>query len=309
IPWKDIVISGHVVSDSKEKISKSKGSSAILPENLLSQYSADAIRFWTASGTLGHDVAFSENQLKIGQKLVTKLWNAFIFISQHFPKTAPSKEKPKKLSATNEWILHKSSLCYLAYAENLNKKHEFSLALDQVEKFFWHDFCDNYLEFIKDQLFNPDRYAAEEIEATRWTLYQVGLRILQFYAPYLPYITEIIYCSLYKEHEKISSVHQTKFDDIQKIYSFPDSAHRMNIIIDLVRQVRKLKSENQLSLKTEIKTVTISGVDELTRAIIIEQEKILKGIIHAQNIRYSIEPVEITQLEKHEQHLDATIKL
>ena len=69
IPWKDIVISGHVLSDAKEKISKSKENNKIAPENLLQQYSADVIRYWTASGQLGHDVAFSENQLKIGQRL------------------------------------------------------------------------------------------------------------------------------------------------------------------------------------------------------------------------------------------------
>src|SRR5471030_822799 len=65
IPWKEIVISGHVLTDTKEKISKSKDNSPLVPENLLKTYPADVIRYWTASGSLGQDCAFSENQLKI----------------------------------------------------------------------------------------------------------------------------------------------------------------------------------------------------------------------------------------------------
>ena len=69
IPWKNIVISGHVLSDQKDKLSKSKDNAALTPDHLLNQYSADVIRYWTASGALGYDVVFSDNQLKIGQKI------------------------------------------------------------------------------------------------------------------------------------------------------------------------------------------------------------------------------------------------
>ena len=83
-PWKSIVISGHVLSDGKEKLSKSKNSaSAMDPITLLQKYPADAIRYWTASGRLGQDMMFSEEQLTIGQKLITKLWNAFRFAEPH----------------------------------------------------------------------------------------------------------------------------------------------------------------------------------------------------------------------------------
>ena len=83
IPWHAIVISGHVLADTKEKLSKSKENASTSPQGLLERYPADVIRYWTAQGGLGQDIAFSEGQLKIGQRLVTKIWNAFRFIHEH----------------------------------------------------------------------------------------------------------------------------------------------------------------------------------------------------------------------------------
>ena len=130
------------------------------PEELLAQYPADAIRFWAASGTFGQDTAFSEQQLKIGLRLITKLWNAFIFTKDHITSVRPeaegSKDDPKNsppasLGVCNEWILDSATKTFASYESYLDN-NEFSLALNSIEQFFWNDFCDNYLEIIKDQL-------------------------------------------------------------------------------------------------------------------------------------------------------------
>jgi len=144
LPWNSIVISGHVLSPGADKISKSQKHSIPSPEKLIEQWSSDAIRFWTASATLGTDVAFSESQLKIGHRLVTKLWNAFRFMHPHLENYKPT-EQPTNLGNANEWILHKASETFANYEKELNK-NEFSLALNHVETFFWNNFCDNYLE-------------------------------------------------------------------------------------------------------------------------------------------------------------------
>lgn len=149
IPWQNIVISGHVLSTEKEKISKSRENSPLRPENLLKQYPADVIRYWTASGTLGQDVAFSENQLKVGNRLLVKLWNAFLFIAEHASPLQYTVTAQSNRGAINEWILSNISACFVRYKVHF-EDYEFGLALDVVEKFFWHDFCDNYLELIKD---------------------------------------------------------------------------------------------------------------------------------------------------------------
>ncbi len=295
IPWNEIVISGHVLSDEKEKISKSKANNPLAPENLLKQYPADAIRYWTASGSLGHDISFSQAQLKIGQRLITKLWNAFRFAHPHLTDFKPDK-RPEKLGVVNEWALDEITKVFTTYTKQF-AQHEFSLALGAVEKFFWSDFCDNYLELIKNQLFNPEQYDPESVYATKWTLYHVGLRILQLYAPYMPYVTDTIYKTIFEQHVGIKSIHQTKFDAMQQSYTFEQTHIIMQHIITIVSTMRKLKTEQQLSLKTPIILLTIYGPDNIT-ATIKPHEQLIKGVTQANKIAYKKEKRVSSQLEQ-----------
>jgi valyl-tRNA synthetase len=281
IPWKDIIISGHVLSDAKEKLSKSKGNSALTPENLLENYPADAIRFWTASGNLGHDISFSENQLLIGRKLLVKLWNAFRFIEPY--RVNLSDPKPTELGIANQWILDSTTTCFVKYGKYFTE-NEFSLALQTVEQFFWHDFCDNYLEIIKNQLLNPEQYTPEEVQATKWTLTQVGMRILQLYGPFVPHVTETLYGELYKEQAGVLSLHMTKFKQYQNAYSFDQAAKTMSSILEIISQVRKLKSEQQLSLKTDLSELVITVSDESLVKQLQDQTPLIKGVTRAHTI-------------------------
>lgn len=291
LPWKSIVISGHVLSDAKEKLSKSKGNTRIAPETLLQNYPADVIRYWTASGRLGQDVAFSETQLKIGQRLVTKLWNAFRFIHEHM-KDIPSSQ-PNPLGSVNEWLVHQSSACFTQYKKYFEES-EFSLALDTVEKFFWHDFCDNYIELVKEQLFKPELYSAQEISGTRWTLYTVGLHLLQLYAPYLPYITEALYQELYRSTEKTPSLHQTTFD--HRKFMFEQSTLTMQHLVKLISQVRSLKTEKQLSLKVPLETLEIYCNEQSILNNLAQLEQMIKGVTHAVVISYHAEKIDASIL-------------
>ncbi len=288
IPWKNIVISGHVLSNTQEKISKSKENSPLAPEQLLSLYPADALRYWTASGSLGHDISFSESQIGIGQKLLIKLWNAFRFAQPYCEDIVPGGSQPKDLGTMNEWILDKISSSFKTYSTYF-ETHEFSLALSSIEQFFWHDFCDNYLEIIKDQLMNPHKYAQDTVAATKWTLSTVGLRILQCYGPFVPHVTETLYGLLYKQHVKTTSLHQTKFETFQTAYTFEQSSQLMGLILSLIGNVRKLKTEHQLSLKTRLASLTIGGKDPILLKDILSHESLIKGVTRAEHIAISTE--------------------
>lgn len=281
IPWKEIVISGFVLSEQKEKISKSQGNSPTEPITLVAQFPADAIRYWTATGTLGHDIAFSVDQIKIGQKLMTKLWNAFSFINMHTQEYQHTPTQPDNLGMINQWIFDASTSMLEKYQAALNK-NEFGLALQHAEKLFWNDFCDNYLEIIKHQFFNPTLYCTDQIAATHWTLYKVGLRILQSYAPYLPHITENIFQAIYKKNRQELSLHITQFE--QNFGTVDEqNNNNMDMFLDIISTVRKLKTAHQLSLKTELEVLTI---DERFKHLLHEQKTSLQGITMAKNIVY-----------------------
>ena len=309
-PWKDIVISGHVLSDSKEKLSKSKSNTnAMDPVALLQKYPADAIRYWTASGRLGQDMMFSEEQLAIGQKLITKLWNAFRFAEPHLANFTKSDAMPQKLGAINNWLLHTISACFTKY-QHYFEQQEFGLALDTVEQFFWSDFCDNYLELIKNQLFNPEQYSEHEVEATRWTLYHAGLRILQLYAPYLPHVTETLYQELYRKHEAVQSIHQTRYQDVQIAYVFESETEIMNAVIALATQVRKLKSEQQLSLKTPLTTMHVFVHDSNLHQAIAQHDQLIRGITQAVTVVYAEHSGQISRLTQDNElwHADVVLE-
>ena len=289
IPWKEIVISGHVTAG-KEKISKSKTQKGGVPTptELLEEYPADVIRYWTAQGKLGTDTAFSQNQLKIGQRLITKLWNAFRFCKEHIQSNSQTKIQEQNLGNLNKWLLHefgKTVKSYLHYFE----KYDYTQALEVVEKFFWHNFCDNYLELIKDQIFNPDKYEAQTIANTRFVLYEVGFGMLQLFAPVLPYITETLYQQLYREKEEQVSINKIILDPKRFEYEFTQSAELMNKIIEIVTTCRKLKTEKQISLKTELEEFNIYIKDKDLLEQIKKEENLIKGISKAKNITYKQE--------------------
>lgn len=289
VAWRDIVISGHVLSGSKEKLSKSKGQKATSPEQLLEQYPADAIRYWTATSSLGTDTAFSETQLAAGNRLITKLWNAFRFIEEHTKNIETQTTPATPIGTVNEWILHEATRCFNQY-QRYFAKYELNLALEIVNTFFWSTVCDHYLELIKNQLFNPDQYDAPLVASTKRTLHMLGLRILQMYAPFIAHVTENIYQEIYKSKKTSLSLHQTLFMEVQQDYFYEASATLMHTITMLVGLMRKAKTERQLSLKTSLQTLTLVCTQTEQMNALKTLDQLLKGVCQAQELIYTIKP-------------------
>ncbi|MEI7580686.1 MAG: valine--tRNA ligase [bacterium] len=296
IPWDTIVISGHV-TQSAGKISKSTGGAALTPQHLLESYSADAIRYWAGKASPGVDTAFSEDQIKNGQRLQTKLWNAFRFITQQVP------HKPADCIPTetvNCWIAERSGITYNLYREQFDQA-EYARALESIDQFFWNDFCDNYLELIKDRFFNPHTYTPAIIEETLYTLYTVGLTILKLYAPFIPYVTETLYQQIYRSSEQAVSIHLSQFTALEKVDPTRSMPHLIvTQILHIVSEVRRQKSEQQRSLKTPLTYLTITVGDADMAAALTPMITTIAGISKAKTCsvvideRYTEELCQVT---------------
>ena len=151
IPWKDIAISGNV-SLKGEKMSKSKGN-VIDPKFVLEKYGADCLRYWAAGSKLGEDLDYMEKDLVTGNKFVTKLWNASKFAIMHLDDFENSIDV-EELKAIDLWLLSKMNRMIKESTESF-MNYEYSKTRAAVEQFFWKDLCDNYLEIVKDRLYNP----------------------------------------------------------------------------------------------------------------------------------------------------------
>ncbi|MCR5411999.1 MAG: class I tRNA ligase family protein [Patescibacteria group bacterium] len=191
---------------------------------MIQQWGADAVRYWTAGGQLGKDIVFDEEELRMGQKLVTKLRNAFQFVKMQLQNADMDSLLSTEIerTSTDQWILKRLQETVAKMTDYLDR-FEYGLAKIAFEDFFWTDFCDNYLELIKVRLYQPERFenGIQKQQSGQKTLYEVFYTILLLIAPYLPHVTEEIYQEYYRpELEKKESKSQTSSLHLQ---SYPSA--------------------------------------------------------------------------------------
>ena len=242
IPWQDIMISG-MVSLKGEKMSKSKGIS-IDPREIIKKYGSDALRFWAAGSKLGEDMNYQEKDLVTGKKFVTKLFNASKFVFMNLGKTKPKKPK---LEPLDNYFLELLDYRLSLITKNF-EKYNYSMAKSRTEELFFHYFTDHYLEYVKGRIYGKDK---NKRLSAQYTIYHSLLTILKLIAPIMPFITEEIYQTYYRKHEKDKSIHLSKWPESKKYPKFPESFLFFKDVIHLVRLARKGKSLKKVSLKTE----------------------------------------------------------
>ncbi|MBI2659003.1 class I tRNA ligase family protein [Candidatus Woesearchaeota archaeon] len=197
---------------------------------------------------------FQEKDLVTGSKFITKIWNAAKFASIHLDDYR--LQKPSKLHLIERWILSKLSRVVKDSTDNF-MDYEYSHTKLAAETFFWHTFCDNYLEIIKDRLYNVDKRGEDARISAQYGLYNALLAIIKLMAPVMPFITEELYQLYFRKHEKTKSVHLAKWPEIKMI---DEHAERIgDFVVSVVEFARKQKTMKKLSLKTPIKTLTIKA--------------------------------------------------
>lgn len=252
IPWRALMISGHALSEERRKISKSKAHKEAGPMEVIEQESADALRYWATAGRTGADSPFSAETIASGRRLVTKLWNASRFAESRLEdfklKATDFDSMPSSLLPTDRWLLSRLART-IAYATKELDSYEYATARMEVERFFWSDLCDNYLELAKARLYGepgPERYAAQ------WSLYHALLCVLKLLAPHLPYITEEIYQGLFRQWDGAASIHRADWPTEQPAWIDLQAEETGKTLLELLRQVRRYKAEQGLSVGAEL---------------------------------------------------------
>lgn len=278
LPWKNIMISGHVMKQKGEKISKSKDNGNMDPDKLLKTYSADVIRYWTASGRLGNDILFSEQELKSGNKFINKIWNVSKFATMHLEDY--DKREKIDLLPMDKYILTKLAKTLKEFENNL-KRYEIGLGLKVLEKFFW-EYCDNYIEIVKHRLYKPEVYGNDARKSGQKAVYESILQILKMSAIYIPHISEEIYQRFFKDRERTKSIHLTKILEYGKRYEIDGGLiSQGDMVINIISQTRKYKSENNISLRAEIKRISCEVQEDLI--FIFREESVIKDIMSTSN--------------------------
>lgn len=272
IPWENIMISGHVQASKGEKISKSKDNAGLTPEALIENYSADAVRYWACGSKLGTDTLFEEKEIQNGKRLMNKLWNAGQFIQMNLTGFNPNENFDENdLESTDRAILirvQEVAQTMYGHLENF----EVGLARGEFEKFFWREFCDDYLEVIKDRIYNPEKNVDGERKkkSAQVALYKAFNAVLKLIAPYLPFVTEEIYQSYFKQFEGEKSIHITRQPHtlVQSSENDAQVVEGMTMMRDVIGAARKFKAENKIRLGDAITSITIRDTrDRLSKIL------------------------------------------
>jgi valyl-tRNA synthetase len=251
IPWKDIVISGHVLDPKGQKMSKSKGN-VVDPIEVMKTYSTDALRYWSSSGKLGDDHPWQEKDITTAKRTINKLFNAAKFTITNLTDYDHQAIEPELI---DKWLLHKLHETIEEATEYFNQ-YEYSKARTAIDQFFWNNYCDMYLELVKDRIYNTNRAAGGKT-AAQHTLYTAMLAITKMYAPFMPHITEEIYQGYFKEHEQAESVHISNWPVAEKEWKDAQADRAGDALITILTGVRKFRSERQLGMKKTITRLAI----------------------------------------------------
>ena len=277
IPWKNLMISGWCLAADKTKMSKSKGN-VVTPVDLIRDKGADVVRYWASTSRLGADTAFSEDLLKIGRKLVTKLWNATSFAAIHLekikgePASAATEMQSGVIGETlDRWIITRLARTVQKATEAF-ESYEYCDARVAIEDFFWKDFCDNYLELVKARAYGEvpgvgdqvsesaeTRNLKPETLSAHHTLYHCLDAILRLFAPFLPHVTEELYSHLFDaRHAALGSIHARGNWPKAADYAIDEKAENSGIAaLEVLNAVRKAKSEKNVSIKFPIDDVQL----------------------------------------------------
>ncbi len=249
VPFDATMINGHVLDENREKMSKSKGN-IVAPDEVLSEYPVDAVRFWAASAAVGDDFPYQEKDLTAGEKLLRKLWNASKLVDSLAPR---DPDEPDDLEAIDRWLLAELDDAIADLTAHF-EAYEFAKARDRLRTFFWNTFCDDYLEIAKGREDNP---------STQYALRTAHRTFLELWAPFLPHIAEEIWQAVYAGSEARdgegldeTSIHTRDWPESQ---GYEADLEAGETAMEVISALRRYKSENQLPLNADLESVSVYG--------------------------------------------------
>ena len=252
VPFHHVLIHGLVRDSQGRKMSKSLGN-GIDPLEIIDQYGADALRLTLITGNApGNDMRFYMERVEASRNFANKVWNASRFIMMNLEKAEVPGEMPKdQLTAADKWILSKVNTLAKEVTENMDK-YELGIAVQKVYDFIWEEFCDWYIEMVKPRLYNDGDTTKS---AALWTLKTVLVNALKLLHPYMPFITEEIFCTLQSEEESIMI---SKWPEFIEEWHFAEDEAAVEMIKEAVRGIRNVRTGMNVPPSKKAKVFVVS---------------------------------------------------
>ena len=276
-PFHHVLIHGLVRDSQGRKMSKSLGN-GIDPLEVIDKYGADALRMTLLTGNApGNDMRFYWERVEASRNFANKVWNASRFIMMNLDAAdVPETIDKNKLTIADKWILAKANRLIADVTDNM-EKYELGIALSKVYDFIWEEFCDWYIEMVKPRLYSDTDSTKS---AALWTLKNVLNKALKLLHPFMPFITEEIYCTLNPDEESIMISEYPVTDDE---FAFIKEETDTEIIKDAVRAIRNTRTSLNVPPSKKA-TVYVVSNDENIRNIFSDGEAFFETLAKADNV-------------------------
>ena len=276
-PFHHVLIHGLVRDSQGRKMSKSLGN-GIDPLEVIDKYGADALRLTLITGNApGNDMRFYWERVEASRNFANKVWNASRFIMMNLEKAeVPGEMDLAELTGADKWILSKVNTLAKDVTENIDK-YELGIAVQKVYDFIWEEFCDWYIEMVKPRLYSDTDSTKG---AALWTLKTVLGNALKLLHPYMPFITEEIYCTLHPEEESIMI---SSWPVFKEEWNFANEEEAVEIIKEAVRSIRNVRTGMNVPPSKKAK-VFVTAEDEKIRKIFENGEIFFAPLAHASQV-------------------------
>ncbi len=269
-PFHTVLFHGLVRDAQGRKMSKSLGN-GIDPLEVIEKYGADALRMTLVTGNApGNDMRFYYERVEASRNFANKVWNASRFIMMNLEKADTSKAVLSDLTAADRWILSKVNTLVKEVTENLDK-YEMGIALQKVYDFVWEEFCDWYIEMVKPRLWKEE----DTTKATAlWTLKTVLITALKLLHPYMPFVTEEIFCNIQEEEESIMI---SDWPLWKEEWNFSAEEREVEMIKEAVRGIRNVRTSMNVAPSKKATVYVVSEEKDVRE--VFERSKVFFGTL------------------------------
>ena len=257
-PFSDVLIHGLVRDEQGRKMSKSLGN-GIDPLEIIDQYGADALRLTLVTGNApGNDMRYSEKKIIASRNFANKVWNASRFMLMNIEKADLSNVSLDDLTPADKWILSKANSLVKEVTDNM-ENYDFGVAVSKLNDFIWEEFCDWYIEMVKPRLYNEEDTTKAAALFTLKKVLTISLKLLH---PYMPFITEEIFCSL---QDKEESIMVSDWPVFEEAFDFKAEENEVEIIKNAVRNIRNLRADMNVPPSKKASVYVVSEKEEVRK--------------------------------------------
>ena len=259
-PFNTVLIHGLVRDSQGRKMSKSLGN-GIDPLEVIDKYGADALRLTLVTGNApGNDMRFYWERVESSRNFANKVWNASRFIMMNLDKAEVKDISLDKLTDADKWILSKVNTLAAEVTDNM-ENYDLGVAVSKIYDFIWEEFCDWYIEMVKPRLYNDED---DTKAAALWTLKTVLINSLKLLHPYMPFITEEIFCNLSDEE----SIMISSWPVFKEEWNFKDEEKAVETIKEAVRGIRNTRTGMNVPPSRKAKVYVVTHDDAVAEIFI-----------------------------------------